>query len=86
MKKNRYIQIHSDYTFCMNYNRVGISELRVSEICLGTMSWGQQNSTADAFAQMQQLADNTSSRDTTLSEPCLAEIECIHRQYPNPCP
>jgi aryl-alcohol dehydrogenase-like predicted oxidoreductase len=35
---------------------------------------------------MQQLAGNISSRKTTLSEPCLAEIECIHRQYPNPCP
>jgi len=35
---------------------------------------------------MQQLADNISSRNTILAEPCLAEIESIHHQYPDPCP
>ena len=36
----------------MEYRRLGRSELRVSAICLGTMTWGEQNSEAEAHAQM----------------------------------
>jgi len=36
----------------MKYNRLGSTELNVSEICLGTMTWGQQNSQQEAFEQM----------------------------------
>jgi aryl-alcohol dehydrogenase-like predicted oxidoreductase len=36
----------------MKYNRLGASDLSVSEICLGTMTWGSQNSEAEAHAQM----------------------------------
>ncbi|HLJ64279.1 MAG TPA: aldo/keto reductase, partial [Stellaceae bacterium] len=36
----------------MQHNRLGRSDIRVSEICLGTMTWGQQNSEAEAHAQM----------------------------------
>jgi aryl-alcohol dehydrogenase-like predicted oxidoreductase len=32
----------------MKLNKPGASELRVSEICLGTMTWGEQNSERDA--------------------------------------
>jgi len=42
----------------MKYNRMGTSDLCVSEICLGTMTWGQQNSAADACAQMDYAVDN----------------------------
>jgi len=42
----------------MKYNRLGTSDLRVSEICLGTMTWGQQNSAADACAQMDYAANH----------------------------
>lgn len=36
----------------MRYLQLGASELKVSEICLGTMTWGQQNSEADAHGQL----------------------------------
>ncbi|MFQ5518909.1 MAG: NADP(H)-dependent aldo-keto reductase [Mariprofundus sp.] len=35
---------------------------------------------------MQQLSSNIASHELTLSDECIAEIECIHRQQPNPCP
>lgn len=33
-------------------NRLGRTDLHVSEICLGTMTWGKQNSQDEAFAQI----------------------------------
>lgn len=36
----------------MRYNMLPRSGLRVSEVCLGTMTWGQQNSEAEAHAQL----------------------------------
>ena len=36
----------------MKYNKLGSSELKVSEICLGTMTWGEQNSEAEAHQQL----------------------------------
>lgn len=36
----------------MRYRRLGPSDLRVSEICLGTMTFGQQNSEAEGHAQL----------------------------------
>jgi len=36
----------------MKYNQLGNSDLKVSEICLGTMTWGTQNNQAEADAQM----------------------------------
>ncbi len=36
----------------MDYKRLGRSDISVSEICLGTMTWGVQNSEAEAFQQM----------------------------------
>lgn len=36
----------------MRYNRLGSSDLTVSEICLGTMTWGLQNTEADAHEQL----------------------------------
>jgi len=36
----------------MNHRTLPGTDLRVSEICLGTMTWGEQNSEADAHAQL----------------------------------
>lgn len=36
----------------MKYRKLGSSELNVSEICLGTMTWGEQNSEAEGHQQM----------------------------------
>ncbi|MEI6063378.1 MAG: NADP(H)-dependent aldo-keto reductase [Pseudanabaena sp. ELA748] len=36
----------------MEYKKLGSSELLVSEICLGTMTYGQQNTIAEAHAQL----------------------------------
>jgi len=36
----------------MKYNRLGQTGLKVSEICLGSMTWGEQNTQIQAFEQM----------------------------------
>ena len=36
----------------MKQNKLGASALQVSEICLGTMTWGEQNSEAEGHAQI----------------------------------
>ncbi|RKF12808.1 NADP(H)-dependent aldo-keto reductase [Alginatibacterium sediminis] len=36
----------------MRYRLLGSSQLNVSEICLGTMTWGEQNTQAQAFEQI----------------------------------
>ena len=36
----------------MEHRKLGASELTVSKICLGTMTWGQQNTEAEAHAQL----------------------------------
>ena len=36
----------------MKYRKLGTTDLDVSVICLGTMTWGEQNSQNEAFDQM----------------------------------
>ena len=42
----------------MNYKKLGNTDLNVSTICLGTMTWGEQNTQNEAFEQMEYSLDN----------------------------
>ncbi len=42
----------------MKFKKLGNTELEVSLICLGTMTWGTQNSEKEAFQQMDYSLDN----------------------------
>lgn len=41
----------------MEYRRLGTSDLRVSVIGLGTMTWGSQNTEAEGHAQLDRALD-----------------------------
>ena len=57
----------------MNFKKLGNTDLNVSTICLGTMTWGEQNNQKDAFEQMDYALEcGVNFFDT-------AEI------YPSPC-
>ena len=36
----------------MNFRKLGNTDLKVSTICIGTMTWGEQNNQKEAFEQM----------------------------------
>ena len=42
----------------MNYRKLGTTELEVSTICLGTMTWGEQNTQEEGFEQMDYALDH----------------------------
>lgn len=37
----------------MEFRQLGHTDIRVSSLCLGTMTWGEQNTEAEAFAQIE---------------------------------
>lgn len=41
----------------MKYKQLGRTDISVSEICLGTMTWGEQNTEAEAHAQLDYAID-----------------------------
>ena len=41
----------------MNYKKLGNTDLDVSTICLGTMTWGEQNTQEEGFKQMSYALD-----------------------------
>jgi len=41
----------------MEYNKLPGTDIEVSKICLGTMTWGRQNSEVEAFEQMDYSLD-----------------------------
>ncbi len=42
----------------MKYNKLGNTDIDVSLICLGSMTWGEQNTQAEGFAQMDMALDS----------------------------
>ena len=42
----------------MNFKKLGNTNIKVSSICLGTMTWGEQNTQKDAFEQMDYALDH----------------------------
>ena len=42
----------------MNFKKLGNTDIDVSTICLGTMTWGEQNSQDDAFEPMDLSLEN----------------------------
>ena len=42
----------------MNYKKLGNTDLNVSTICLGTMTWGEQNTETEGFEQMDYALNN----------------------------
>lgn len=60
----------------MKYNFIPNTNIRVSRICLGTMTWGRQNNTDEAFAQMDYaLAQGVNFFDTAELYPVPAKKE-----------
>ena len=57
----------------MNFKKLGNTDIKISSICLGTMTWGEQNTQKDAFEQMDYAANQGINFFDT------AEI------YPSPC-
>ena len=42
----------------MKKNKLGLSAIEVSKVCLGTMTFGEQNNQDEAFAKMDYAVEN----------------------------
>lgn len=64
----------------MKYHQLGLTDLHVSRICLGTMTWGAQNSAEDAAAQLDlALAHGVNFIDTAEVYPVPNAVETLGR-------
>ena len=73
----------------MHYRQLGNSDIKVSVLGLGTMTWGHQNSESDAHQQIElALAEGINLIDTAemYSHPCrhLAHHRALHWQLAGP--
>lgn len=59
----------------MDYRLLGRTGLKVSSLCLGTMTWGKQNTEAEAHEQMNSLAAGVNFWDTAELYPVIPEAE-----------
>ena len=56
---SRQNKCNKHYTYMsMNYKKLGNTDINVSTICLGTMTWGEQNTQSEAFEQMNYSLEN----------------------------
>ncbi len=68
----------------MQYHRLAQTDLKISRICLGTMTWGEQNSEAEAHAQLDYaLAQGINFIDTAEMYPVppRAETQGLTERY-----
>jgi aryl-alcohol dehydrogenase-like predicted oxidoreductase len=69
----------------MKMNRLGRTDMMVSEICLGTMTWGEQNSEADAHEQMDyaltQGVNFFDAAEMYPTQPTRAETQGLTEEY-----
>lgn len=64
----------------MEYRLLGNSNLRVSALCLGTMTFGEQNNEAEAHAQLDYaVAHGVNFIDTAEMYPVAPRAETVHR-------
>jgi aryl-alcohol dehydrogenase-like predicted oxidoreductase len=64
----------------MDYRRLGRTDIEVSVICLGTMTFGQQNSEAEAHRQLDYAVDHgVNFLDTAEMYPVPPRPETVHR-------
>lgn len=64
----------------MEYRRLGESNLQVSALCLGTMTFGEQNSEAEAHAQLDlAVSRGVNFIDTAEMYPVPPRAETVHR-------
>jgi len=64
----------------MEYRALGHSDLKVSALCLGTMTFGEQNSEAEAHAQLDlAVAHGINFIDTAEMYPVPPRAETVHR-------
>ena len=68
----------------MKYRRLGRTDIKVSEICLGTMTWGQQNSEQEACEQLDHAVEagiNFIDTAEMYAVPAKAETYTLTEQY-----
>ena len=64
----------------MDYITLGSSDLKVSKICLGTMTFGQQNNELEAHAQLEYARERgINFIDTAEMYPVPPRAETVHR-------
>jgi len=64
----------------MEYRVIGSSDLKVSALCLGTMTFGEQNTEADAHAQLDYaVSQGVNFIDTAEMYPVAPRAETVHR-------
>lgn len=68
----------------MQYEQLGASDLKVSKICLGTMTWGEQNTEAEAHEQLDYALDqgiNFIDTAEMYPVPPMAKTQGLTEQY-----
>ncbi|GAB5606225.1 NADP(H)-dependent aldo-keto reductase [Sideroxyarcus sp. TK5] len=64
----------------MEYRIIGSSDLKVSALCLGTMTFGEQNTEADAHSQLDYaVSQGVNFIDTAEMYPVAPRAETVHR-------